>query len=58
MIPLKDTIPRRTFPFITFLLIGTNGLLFFYQLSLPEQHLEGLIYLFGLVPRGPKQKTE
>jgi membrane associated rhomboid family serine protease len=50
MIPLKDTIPRRTFPFITVLLIVTNGLVFLYQLSLPERHLEGLVYLFGLVP--------
>ncbi|NTW60177.1 MAG: rhomboid family intramembrane serine protease [Nitrospirae bacterium] len=50
MIPLKDTIPRRTFPFITFLLVVMNGLVFLYQLSLPERHLEDLVYLFGLVP--------
>lgn len=50
MIPLKDTIPRRTFPFFTVLLIAVNGLVFFYQLSLPERHLENLVYLFGLVP--------
>jgi membrane associated rhomboid family serine protease len=50
MIPIKDTVPGRTFPFFTFLLIAANGLVFLFQLSLPEPHLEELVYLFGLVP--------
>jgi membrane associated rhomboid family serine protease len=50
MIPLKDTVPRRTFPFMTFLLIALNGVVFLFQLSLPGHALEDLVYLFGLVP--------
>lgn len=50
MIPIKDTVPRRIFPYMTFLLIAANGLVFLFQLSLPEPSLEELIYLFGLVP--------
>jgi len=50
MIPIKDTVPRRTFPFITLMLIVTNGFVFLFQLSLTDRHLEELVYLFGLVP--------
>ncbi len=34
MIPLRDTVPTRTFPFVTLLLIALNVLTFFYELSL------------------------
>lgn len=50
MIPIKDTIPRRIFPIITFLLISVNSILFLLQLSLPSPVLEDIIYFFGLVP--------
>src|SRR5512139_2108478 len=50
MIPIKDTVPRKTFPFVTFLVIATNSLVFLFQLSLPELYREELVYLFGLVP--------
>jgi membrane associated rhomboid family serine protease len=50
MIPIKDTVPRRNFPLATFALIAVNGLVFLVQLSLPEQTLTDIVYLFGLVP--------
>src|SRR5512138_1795172 len=50
MFPIKDMVPRSTFPFTTLALIGLNGLVFLFQLTLPEQDRELLVYLFGLVP--------
>ena len=49
MIPLRDVIPSRTTPFVTFSLIGLNTLAFLYQLSLGEAINEFVLY-FGLVP--------
>ncbi len=50
MFPIRDTIPSRTTPVVTWGLIGLNVTVFLYQLSLPEQSLQQLIYLFGIVP--------
>ena len=49
MIPLKETISRIGFPFITWMLIMLNGIVFIFELSLPENTLEHALYLFGLV---------
>ena len=49
MIPLKDTIPSRTFPFINYTIILINLLCFLYQLSLGP-HLEKFLYAWGVVP--------
>lgn len=49
MIPLKDTIPSRTFPFVNYLLIGINFLCFFYQLSLGP-YMQHFISIWGVVP--------
>lgn len=49
MIPLKDTIPSRTFPFINFFLIAMNLFFFFYQLSLGP-HLQKFMFTWGIVP--------
>jgi membrane associated rhomboid family serine protease len=49
MIPLKDTIPSRTFPFVNYLIIAANLLCFFYQMSLGP-HLEHFFYTWGMVP--------
>jgi hypothetical protein len=49
MIPLKDTIPSRTFPFINYAIILLNFLFFLYQLSLGP-HLEKFLYAWGFVP--------
>jgi membrane associated rhomboid family serine protease len=50
MIPLRDVIPSRTTPWITFLLILVNTLVFLYQLSMPTNRLQEFIYAYGLVP--------
>jgi Rhomboid family len=50
MIPLKDTTPRNSFPFITVLLIVVNFVVFFHQISLPHHAADAFIRLYGLVP--------
>jgi membrane associated rhomboid family serine protease len=50
MIPIKDTIPRGTYPFVTLSIIVVNVIVFFFELSLPEQYQNAFIYIFGLVP--------
>jgi len=50
MIPIKDTIPRRTFPIVAYSLIAVNVLVFLLTLGLPEEKAESFVYLFGLVP--------
>ena len=37
-------------PVVTRALILINALVFFYELALPEESLESLFYLFGIVP--------
>ncbi len=49
MIPLRDTIPSRHFPFINLALIAVNCLTFLYELRLGHR-LPWLIGVFGLVP--------
>ena len=49
MIPLRDTIPSRTFPYVTILLIIFNGLAFLLEMSLGE-YLKDFISTFGLIP--------
>jgi len=49
MIPLKDRIKRKRFPFITSLLILVNILVFAYQLSLGE-NLEFFFNHFSITP--------
>jgi membrane associated rhomboid family serine protease len=50
MIPIKDTVPRRTFPVATLILIAANSLVFLFQLSLNEAALNDIIAFFGLIP--------
>ena len=50
MIPIRDTIPRRHFPFAVFALIAINVFVFIREISLPQDLTEQFIYLFGLVP--------
>jgi len=50
MIPLKDTIPHRGFPLMTWSIILLNGIIFIYEISIPKDLLQQLFYLFGLVP--------
>lgn len=50
MIPIRDTIPHRRFPFTTWFIILLNGVVFFFELSLPEEVLRQFTYIFGVVP--------
>lgn len=36
MIPLKDTVPRIGFSFITWMLILLNALIFIFEISIPK----------------------
>jgi membrane associated rhomboid family serine protease len=49
MIPLRDVIPSRTTPVVTFTLIGLNALVFLFQASLGAA-AEQFVLAFGLVP--------
>ncbi|HXH11403.1 MAG TPA: rhomboid family intramembrane serine protease [Alphaproteobacteria bacterium] len=49
MIPLRDTIPSSSYPFVTVGLITLNVLAFFYELSLGRE-LELFIFRYGAVP--------
>ncbi len=50
MIPLRDTIPSRTFPGVTIALIVVNVLVFFQQLGLDSRQGEAFVAIFGAVP--------
>jgi membrane associated rhomboid family serine protease len=50
VIPLRDTIPTRTFPGTTVALIVANVAVFLYQLSLGERAGASFVALFGAVP--------
>jgi len=50
MIPIRDHNPSGKFPFVTYLLIGTNVLVFLYMFALPELALEGFINSYALIP--------
>ena len=49
MIPLRDNVPSRTVPFVTYFLIGANVLAFLFELSLGPD-LERFVQVFGMVP--------
>lgn len=51
MIPLKDTTARRSFPFITVLLIIVNFVVFFHQIALSPAAGDAFVRVYGLVPR-------
>ena len=50
MIPLRDNVPTKTFPFITILIIVINIAVFVYQLSLGSEAREELIMRAGAIP--------
>ncbi|MGB9876979.1 MAG: rhomboid family intramembrane serine protease [bacterium] len=50
MLPLRDNIPSRRYPFVTVFLISLNVVAFLYEISLsPEQKMR-LFYACGMVP--------
>lgn len=50
MIPIRDTIPTKHVPWMTWLLIAVNVFVFFMEVSIPSAALQQVTYLFGLVP--------
>jgi membrane associated rhomboid family serine protease len=50
MIPIRDTIPTRQIPVVTWAIIFVNVAVFLYELTLGPKELEALLYLFGIVP--------
>lgn len=49
MIPLRDSTPSQTFPFVNIAIILANALAFFYELSLGPQ-LDALFQEYALIP--------
>jgi len=51
MIPLKDDAPRITTPYVTYFLLVSNILVFFFELSVARTgQLNGFMMQFGIVP--------
>jgi membrane associated rhomboid family serine protease len=50
MIPLRDVIPSRTFPAVNIALIGLNGIVFLFELSIPDANFQSFLRIFGMVP--------
>ena len=50
MFPIRDTIPSRTTPVVTWLIIIVNAGVFLLELGFSGDQLTKLFYLFGLVP--------
>jgi membrane associated rhomboid family serine protease len=50
VIPLRDVIPSKTFPFITITIIVINALAWFVELSQDPRELNRFLYVYGLVP--------
>lgn len=50
MFPIRDTLRSRSLPGVTIGIILVTVAVFFFELTLSERRLEGLFYLFGVVP--------
>ena len=50
MIPLRDVIPSRTFPFVTITIIVLNALAWMLELALGPDDLERFLFVYGVVP--------
>jgi len=50
VLPLRDEIPSRHAPLVTWALVAANVGVFLWQVSLPEAGVRQLFYLFGIVP--------
>lgn len=51
MVPLRDNNPTKITPYITYVLIAINVLVFLHELSLSPQELERFFRLYAVVPR-------
>ena len=51
MIPLSDNNPTRITPYVTYVLIAINVVVFLHELSLSPAELEAFFYQYAVVPR-------
>jgi len=49
MIPLKDNLPSRGFPLVTFALVAANIAIFMYEISLGP-HMDRIFFAYGAIP--------
>ena len=50
MIPLRDVIPSRTTPYITFTIILLNAIAWLFEVALPRELLPVFLQVYGVVP--------
>ncbi len=50
MFPFKDDVPTETTPFVTWIIIAINIAVFIYQITLPREAQEALVYAYGSIP--------
>ena len=50
MIPLRDCLPRRYTPYMTWLIITLNSIVFLLELMFSREDLDYLFHIFGVVP--------
>lgn len=50
MFPLRDHNPSGKFPFVTYLIIGINTLVFLYMFFLPQDLMENFLYSYAIIP--------
>jgi membrane associated rhomboid family serine protease len=50
MFPIRDTVPNRSFPSTTWLIIILCGVVFLFETTLRQKTLEKFIVFFGIVP--------
>jgi membrane associated rhomboid family serine protease len=50
MLPIRDTVPSRSTPVVTWGIILANTVVFIFELMLPEPALQAFFYYFGIVP--------
>lgn len=50
MIPIRDGIPTRRTPVVTYLLIAANVIVFLWMFSLPEASLESMVNKYAMIP--------
>ena len=51
MVPLRDDIPTRITPYVTYALIAINILVFLYEMTLSPELLNGFFHIWAIVPR-------
>lgn len=50
MIPLRDNVPGQNTPWVTWLLISVNLLIFGYQSTMPQQEIVAFFNQYGFIP--------